>query len=229
MATPTIIEAEFTKIVRLLWSHQSKQQTKDFGNKRILQFFAWSQISDNHIVPKNQKAWSWSLLCQKRIRTRGFMTSLKFKDHPKREDLKSVGIICKLPWKKRSLFLTRHFVRKWARYLEIKKILIILCRNYTLSIYSLRLVAHTKIHSQMRYTLITKSWILGPYFEGTWKVWKWANNRSLAYLLLHSAVTVLPTLEKSGIWAAFRSVMPVNLSKVSVPRHLWAEKATKFM
>lgn len=37
------------------------------------------------------------------------------------------------------------------------------------------------------------------------------------YLLLHSAVTVFPTLEKRGIWAAFLNVMPVNLSNVSVP------------
>ena len=43
-------------------------------------------------------------------------------------------------------------------------------------------------------------------------VWK-----KSSYLLLHSAVTVFPTLEKSGIWAAFLNVTPVNLSNVSVP------------
>ena len=39
------------------------------------------------------------------------------------------------------------------------------------------------------------------------------------HLLLHSAVTVLPALEKSGVWLAPAMATPVNFSNVSVPLH----------
>ena len=39
------------------------------------------------------------------------------------------------------------------------------------------------------------------------------------YLLLHSAVTVLPALAKSGVWLAPAMLNPVSFSNVSVPLH----------
>ena len=43
------------------------------------------------------------------------------------------------------------------------------------------------------------------------------NQSSLTDLLLHSAVTVFPALEKSGVWLAPAMLNPVSFSNVSVP------------